>query len=206
MLRSHSFHDRTSWAHRHPQFLKQALPAPTLSKSPNSIIAAASSVAGDEGLKATTEESVPLALLLYPDEGKPGFAETAHLGNTMNWGDEQFNAEWPQAAAQLLQRVRWDLGDPPGVDIRALSLKEFCSEALQGSAICKRGLASAMGPTAFPKQTWNDQLPPNRNKILIGAKPCQNVFQTIPNTSFLDPPPKIGETFKSRILFLSNLA
>eukprot|EP00746_Dinoflagellata_sp_MGD_P080731 gnl/MRDRNA2_/MRDRNA2_32194_c0_seq1.p1 gnl/MRDRNA2_/MRDRNA2_32194_c0~~gnl/MRDRNA2_/MRDRNA2_32194_c0_seq1.p1 ORF type:complete len:665 (+),score=114.32 gnl/MRDRNA2_/MRDRNA2_32194_c0_seq1:54-2048(+) len=132
ILRRQSFHHSTSWAHHSSEFSQQALPAHNTPKSRSAVIAETSSVAGEEGLKTTQEESVPLALLLYPDEGKPGFGETEHLGNTMNWGDEQFSAEWPQAAAQLLQRVRWDLGNPPSAAIRALSLKEFCSELSQG--------------------------------------------------------------------------
>jgi hypothetical protein len=62
-----------------------------------------------------------VVLLLYPDEGVPGFVEVATIGK---------QPSWPVAAEQLLQRVKWDLGDEASrVQLRALSLQAFCDEA-----------------------------------------------------------------------------
>jgi len=41
---------------------------------------------------------------------------------------------WPAAAEQLAHRVRWDLGDSPAVEVRVLSLSEFCKEVMHGAA------------------------------------------------------------------------
>lgn len=41
---------------------------------------------------------------------------------------------WPEAAAQLAVRVRWDLGEPALAEIRSLGLDAFCQEVREGAA------------------------------------------------------------------------
>lgn len=74
----------------------------------------------------------PTALLLYPDSGSPGFAEVPHMGSLE--GASSGSPDWPQAAAQIVHRVVWDLGEPAAVEFRALGLDEFCQEVREGVA------------------------------------------------------------------------
>jgi hypothetical protein len=70
-------------------------------------------------------DSLPLVLLLHPDEGLPGYAQMPHLGSSIGVAEVKRPA-WKSAAKQLAKRVTWDLGEPAVVEFKTMSLSEFC--------------------------------------------------------------------------------
>jgi len=67
------------------------------------------------------DQSRPRVLLLYPDEGSPGFAEVPHVGAALT-GE---SPNWEQCAQQLAARVRWDLESL--VELEVMSVSQLCS-------------------------------------------------------------------------------
>eukprot|EP00929_Paragymnodinium_shiwhaense_P007845 TRINITY_DN111757_c0_g1_i1.p1 TRINITY_DN111757_c0_g1~~TRINITY_DN111757_c0_g1_i1.p1 ORF type:complete len:599 (-),score=116.28 TRINITY_DN111757_c0_g1_i1:169-1965(-) len=71
---------------------------------------------------------MPWVLILYPDEGLPGYVEAPNLGRLYDTGS------WADAARQLAHRVRWDLGEPASVNVVVRSLSELCAALRAGTA------------------------------------------------------------------------
>lgn len=71
--------------------------------------------------------TAPSVLLLHPDDGAPGFVESA-VANGM------VGASWAQAAQQIAERVLWDLSSPAEAELQVMSLQSLCSLLAIGSA------------------------------------------------------------------------
>ncbi|CAK9038572.1 unnamed protein product [Durusdinium trenchii] len=74
-----------------------------------------------EEVAAPIPADAAVVLLLHPGEGSPGFGEVPHMGSALTGG----KPSWAQAAQQLVQRVRWDLGNE-AVEFRSMSIAELC--------------------------------------------------------------------------------
>jgi len=103
-----------------------------LSEPPSSqrLVLSAGSRGESDFAQEGADKSLPVVLLLHPDEGSPGFVEVPHMGDIL--GDAG-RPSWSAAASQLAHRVQWDLGEPPAVQFRTLSLSEFCAEGATGA-------------------------------------------------------------------------
>jgi len=114
-------------------------------------------------------------LLLYPNEGSPGFAEVSHMGKALSGA----SPSWPEAAEQLATRVRWDLGEPQLAELTAMSLAQLCLEASSAADAphfdLVLGVDLAEGPPELCAQTVRSLLSSATSRLFITSTAARSV-------------------------------